>query len=316
MQVSGINRQIRNLPILCTAVLHIFIALADSILMRAAERSEGQLAGIRLTLRHAHFRAFLINLFDIEDMRKVQLRVNVLRKHIQRHRHDIQIAGTLTVAEQRAFNAVCTSQQRQLSAGNARAAVIMRMHADNRCLAVFNMTAEIFNLVSISIRRTHLYGRGQIEDNRVFLRRAHFLHDRFADSYREINLCTGKAFRRIFVADIHAAACDLLLRQLTDKLCALHGNFRNALHILAENNLTLQGRGGIVEVNNNILRTAYSLKGFANQLLASLHQHLHSYVIRNMTALDKRAQNFVLRFGGRWKAHFDFLEAQSAYGKI
>ena len=48
--------------------MHIFIALADSILMRAAERSEGQLAGIRLTLRHAHFRAFLINLFDIEDM--------------------------------------------------------------------------------------------------------------------------------------------------------------------------------------------------------------------------------------------------------
>ena len=171
------------------------------------------------------------------------------------------------------------------------------------------MTAEIFNLVSISIRRTHLYGRGQVEDNRVILRRAHFLHNRFADSYREINLCTGKAFRRIFVANIHAAACNLLLRQLTNKLRTLHGNLGDALHILTENNLTLQGRCRIVKVNNNILRTAYSLKGFANQLLACLHQHLHRYVVRNMTALNKRAQNFVLRFGGRGKAHFDFLEA-------
>ena len=39
-------------------------------------------------------------------------------------------------------------------------------------------------------------------------------------------------------------------------------------------------------MDNDVFRSPYSLKGFANQLLTSLHQHLYRNIIRNMIALD------------------------------
>ena len=240
MDIRRVNRQIRYLPIFCTAVFHVFITLADSILMRTAEGGEGQLTGVRLTLRHMHFCAFLINLFDVKNMREIQLGINILRKHVEGYSYDIQVTGTLAVTEQRTFDTVRTGQKCQLGAGNARTTVIMRMHADYCCFTVFNMTAEVFNLIGICIRRTHFNSRGQVEDNRVFFCRAHFLHYSLANCHREIYFRTGKAFRRIFIADIHTAAGNLFFRQLADKARALYSNIGNTVHILAKNNFTLQ----------------------------------------------------------------------------
>ena len=76
--------------------------------MRTAEGGEGQLAGVRLTLRHMHFCAFLINLFDIQDMREIQLGINILRKHVEGYRYDIKVTGTLAVTEQCTFDTVGT----------------------------------------------------------------------------------------------------------------------------------------------------------------------------------------------------------------
>lgn len=76
--------------------------------MRAAEGGEGQLAGVRLTLGHMHFCAFLINLLDIQDMREIQLGINILRKHVEGYSNDIKVTGTLAVTEQCTFDTVGT----------------------------------------------------------------------------------------------------------------------------------------------------------------------------------------------------------------
>ena len=102
------------------------------------------------------------------------------------------------------------------------------------------MTAEVFNLVGIGVRCTHFNSRRQIEDNGVFFARAHFLHYSLANCHREIYSRTGKAFRRIFIADVHTAAGNLFFRQLADKARALYSNIGNTVHILAKNNFTLQ----------------------------------------------------------------------------
>jgi len=47
-----------------------------------------------------------------------------LRIHIERHVHNIKVAGTLAVAEQTAFNAVGTRQQPQFARRNTLAAVV------------------------------------------------------------------------------------------------------------------------------------------------------------------------------------------------
>ena len=62
-------------------------------------------------------------------------------------------------------------------------------------------------------------------------------------------------------------------------------------------------------MNDNILSTAYRLKGFADKLFTRLHQNLHSYVIRNMAAFNQGTQNFVFCFRGGRKANLDFLKA-------
>ena len=82
MQIGRIDGQIRNLPVLGAAVFHIFIAFANSILMGAAEGGEGQLASVGLTLGHAHLGAFLVNLFDSQNIGKVQLRLHALSEHV------------------------------------------------------------------------------------------------------------------------------------------------------------------------------------------------------------------------------------------
>ena len=102
------------------------------------------------------------------------------------------------------------------------------------------MTAEVFNLIGIGVRRTHFNRRRQVEDNGVFFARAHFLHHRLANSNREIYFRTGEAFRGIFIADVHTAAGNLFFRQLADKACALYSDIGDTVHILAKDNFTLQ----------------------------------------------------------------------------
>ena len=60
---------------------------------------------------------------------------------------------------------------------------------------------------------------------------------------------------------------------------------------------------------DNILRTAYRLKSFADKLFTRLHQNLYGYVIGNMAAFNQGTQNFVLCFRGGRKANLDFLKA-------
>ena len=160
------------------------------------------------------------------------------------------------------------------------------MNADNGSLTVFHIAAEVLYLVRIGIRSAHFYGGGQVEDDGILLSSAHFLHYSLANSDGKVDFCAGKAFRRIFIANIHAAASYLFLGQLFDELSSLHGDFGDAFHILAKNNLALQGGGGVIEVNDNVFSTAHSLEGFANKLLTSLHQHLYGNIIGDVPALD------------------------------
>ena len=160
------------------------------------------------------------------------------------------------------------------------------MNADNGSLTVFHIAAEVLYLVRIGIRSAHFYGGGQVEDDGILLSSAHFLHYSLANSDGKVDFCAGKAFGRIFIANIHAAASYLFLGQLFDELSSLHGDFGDAFHILAKNNLALQGGGGVIEMDDDVFSTAHSLKGLADELFASLYQNLHRYIVRNVTTLD------------------------------
>ncbi len=54
-------------------------------------------------------------------------------------------------------------------------------------------------------------------------------------------------------------------------------------------------------MDDDVFRAAHGLEGFADQMLARLHQHLNGDVIRDIVAVDQRAQNFIFRFEAEGK---------------
>ncbi len=143
--------------------------------MRAGEGRVDQFADIRVALGDPHLVGIFVDVLDPLDVGAVQLRIDALRVHVQRQRHDIDIAGALAIAEQRAFDAVGAGHQRQLGGGDAGAAVVVRMQRDDQVFAVVEVAAHPFDLVGIDVGRRHLDGRRQVDDQLVVGRR---LHDR------------------------------------------------------------------------------------------------------------------------------------------
>ena len=264
--------------------------------MRAGERGEHQVARIGMALVHLHLRALLKHPADVADMGKIELRVDALRIQIHGDDHDVDVAGALAVAEQRAFHALGARHHAELRRGGRRAAVVVRMQADDHAVAVREMAAEILDLVGIAVRRGHFHRVRQVQNQLVFRRRLQHFHHLFADEDGIVDLRAGKALRRIFVADIRAALRDFLVRQLFDQLRAFDGDVDDALHVGLEHDLALQGRSGVVEMHDDVFRAADGLKRLADQVLARLHQHLNGHVVRDEVLFDQRAENFILRF--------------------
>jgi hypothetical protein len=62
--VGRVDGEVRHVPMRATPFLPFLEALADGILVGAAERGEHQFAGVGLAGRHRHAGASLVNLLD------------------------------------------------------------------------------------------------------------------------------------------------------------------------------------------------------------------------------------------------------------
>ena len=98
---------------------------------------------------------------------QIELGIDALREQVQRHRDDVDVAGALAVAEQRALDAIGAGHQRELGRRDRGAAIVVRMHGEDHAVAVGDIAAEPFELVGVDVRRRHLDGRGQIEDQPI-----------------------------------------------------------------------------------------------------------------------------------------------------
>ena len=105
-----------------------------------------------MTRRNAHLCATLVNLFNLFDVMEIKLWVNALRPHIECKSDDVNIARSLAVAEQCALNSVCTRKQTKLGSRNACSSVVVRMKRNDSCISVWQMTAKILDLVSVTVR--------------------------------------------------------------------------------------------------------------------------------------------------------------------
>ena len=191
-----------------------------------------------------------------------------------------------------------------------RAAVVVRVDAQYRAVAVLHVRADVLDLVGVAVRRRELHGVRQVDDRLFLRRRAERLEHAVADPHGVFDLGARKALGRILVAQPHVRILPLqLLRHLADQHRRIDGDRDHAVHIRVEHDTPLQRRRRVVEMQDDVLRAADRLKRPLDQVAARLHEHLHRHVVRNQALLDQIPQRFELRFRGCRKADLDLLEA-------
>ena len=247
----------------------------------------------------------LSNPAHLGDVVEGQLRVNALGKEVKRQSDNIDVARALTIAEQRAFNSICSSEHTKLSSTHRCPAVIVRVQRNDHRVTILDGAAEPLDDVGIDIGRVVLHRSGQIQDHRVCWRGLDDVHHGFADFNGELRLSTRKGLRRVLKGDVHSAK---VLRQFFDECGSLGGNLHDSRLVQTKHHSTLQCGGRVVEVNDDGLRSLDGLEGATDQILATVNQHLDGDTVRNQSFLNDLSNKVKVSLRSRRESHFDLFE--------
>ena len=114
----------------------------------------------------------------------------------------VDVAGTLAVAEQAAFDAIGAGHQAQFGRRHTGAAVVVGMQADQHAVTSVDLPAEPLDLVGVDIRRGGFDGGRQVENQLLLGRRLEHLDHRVAHLDGELWLGGAEDFRRILEAPV------------------------------------------------------------------------------------------------------------------
>ena len=156
--------------------------------MRAAERGVHEVADIGVARVHVDPVAVLDRAPDLVDVGEVDHRVDALGVQVQGERHEVDVAGALAVAEEAPLDALGAGEQRQLRAGDPRAAVVVRMHGKDHPLAALQIAMHVLDLIGVDVGRRDLHRGGQVQDHRALRRRLPERGHRIADLERVVGL--------------------------------------------------------------------------------------------------------------------------------
>ena len=303
--VVGVHRDIGAGPAVVALLFAVGHALCNGVLMAAREGGEHQLAGVGGALVDVHPGDPLIGGADGGHIGEVQLRVYAVAVHIHGESHSVHVAGALAVAEEAALHPLSACQNGQLCTGDAGAAVIMRVGGDDDAVAVLEVLVAILDLVCVNVGHTHLDRDRQVDDHGAVGGGLHDVQDRVADLNGVVHLGAGEALGAVLEEEVAL----ILLAQLLDQLCAVHGDLLDLLLRLVEHLLALGDGGGVIEVDDRTRCALDSLEGAADDVVAALGQHLHGDIVGDHVLLDEGAEELVLRLAGGREADFDLLEA-------
>ena len=172
--------------------------------MRAGERSEHEVAGVRVTLGNLDLVAVLNRLANLGHVGQVKLRVDALGEPVEAQRDQVDVAGTLAVAQQAAFHAVGAGQHGQLGGGHAHAFVVVRVEGEHHGVTVVEVGGDVLHFVGEHVRRGHFHGGGQIDDHRMLGSRLDDADHGVAHLNGVLRLGSGEGFRRVLVVQVDA----------------------------------------------------------------------------------------------------------------
>ena len=145
----------------------------------------------------------------MRKVRKIKLRINSSRKHIQCTGNNIKISSAFTISKEAAFNSFCTGKQTHFAAGNTFTTVVVIMHAYNNFFPFRNMSRKIFNLICKNIWHITFNSCRKIKN--YFLCTAvifkPFFFYSFTNFKSKINFCHCKTFRGVFKLNMTQLLC-------------------------------------------------------------------------------------------------------------
>ena len=176
--------------------------LLDRVLMRARKRRVDEFARVGMARVHGQAVAELRDLHDPIYVTQHESGIDALAVEVQREADDVDVAGALTVAEQRSLDAIGACHDREFCSGNGRAAVVVGVHGEHHAVAVTDLVSEPFDLVRVDVRCGHLHRCGQVQDDRRRRCRLPDVHHGFTDLHREVELGSRKALGRVLERDL------------------------------------------------------------------------------------------------------------------
>ena len=303
--IERVDGQIGDIPDL--AILAAGQTLADGILMTAGEGGEHQFAGIRVPRMGGNLGAGLNHLGDLRHARQIQCGINALGVKVHGHGHQVHVAGTLAVTHQGTFDPVGSRHHRQLGRGHGATAIVVGMHTDADVFTALDVVADPLNLVGEHIRCRHFNGGRQVDDHRLPLFRTPHLAHGINHFRSEIQLGTGKAFRRILEGPL---GLRVTRGDVANQFGTVDGNIPDAIPIQAKYLLPLNCGGRVVDMHDCFTGTSQGFICAFDQLRAGLGQHLYLHILGDAIFFNQLAAEIEIRLAGSGKTDLDFLEAQ------
>ncbi len=203
-------------------------------------------------------------------------------------------------------NRVAPGQQAQLGGGHSGAPVVVGVEGDDGPLPPGQLPDEVFQHIRQLVGHTVLHRGGQVQDHLMALVGVEVVQHRRADLHRVIHLRPHKGLRGILEPQVHPPLNDGL-GHLVDQIRRVGGDLGDAAAVHMEHHLPLEGGGGVVEVEDHVLRAPDGLEGLFDQVLPGLHQHLDGHVVGDVAPLDQLPADLILRLGGGGEADLDLL---------
>ena len=166
--------------------------LLDGILVGAGEGRVDEVAGVGVPLGDLDLVAVLHGSADIRHVGEIQLGVDALDQHVQPDRADVNVAGTLPVAQEAPLDPVCTGQEAQFGGGHGHALVVVWVEGEDHGISVVQVVRDVLHLVGEDVGGGHLDRVGQVDDHRMLRCRLDHIDDRVADVKGELGLGPGE----------------------------------------------------------------------------------------------------------------------------
>ena len=176
---------------------------------------------------------------------------------------DVDVAGALAVAEQRALDPVGAGHDAELGRRHAGALVVVRVQRQADAVAVRHVAVEVLDDVAVDVRRVHLDRGRQVEDELAIGVGLDDVAHRRADLDGVVDLGAGEALGAVLVAHVGARQRGL---ELLAELGGVGGDLGDAVLVEAEHHPALEHRGRVVEVDDRVVGALQALVGALDQL--------------------------------------------------